>query len=88
MISDISEYVDSLKNSPKFGPQVVCHKSYGEKEAGYGREFPPFDPSLKKCLKGLGIQQLYTHQSQAIERILCGRDVVVATPTASGKSII
>ncbi len=88
MISDVSEYVDSLKNSPKFGPQVVCHKSYNATEAEYGLELPPFDPSLKKCLKGLGIQQLYSHQSQAIERILRGIDVVVATPTASGKSII
>ncbi len=88
MIFDVSEYVDSLKNSPKFGPQVVCHKSYNATEAEYGLELPPFDPSLKKCLKGLGIQQLYSHQSQAIERILRGIDVVVATPTASGKSII
>ena len=88
MISNVSEYVASLKNSPKFGPQVVCHKSYAATEAEYGRELPPFDPSLKKCLNGLGIQKLYSHQSQAIERILRGTDVVVATPTASGKSII
>ncbi|MBU1567240.1 MAG: DEAD/DEAH box helicase [Proteobacteria bacterium] len=88
MISDVSEYIASLKNSPKFGPQVVCHKSYSKKDAEYARDFPPLVPTLKKCLAGLGIQQLYTHQSQAIESILRGLDVVVATPTASGKSVI
>ncbi|MFH0784745.1 MAG: DEAD/DEAH box helicase [Pseudomonadota bacterium] len=77
-----------MKNSPKFGPQIVCHKSYIKKEAEYIQDFPSLAPSLKKCLAGLGIERLYTHQYQAIQSILLGRDVVVATPTASGKSII
>lgn len=88
MIPDVSEYVASLRNSPKFGPQIVCHKSYAKKEAEFIEEFPPLALSLKKCLAGLGIKQLYTHQHLAIQSILLGRDVVVATPTASGKSII
>lgn len=88
MIPDVTEYVASLKNSPKFGPQVVCHTSYPEKAAEYVHDFPFLAAPLKQCLAGLGIQQLYSHQSQAIENILQGRDVVVATPTASGKSII
>ncbi len=88
MISDVSEYIASLKNSPKFGSQVVCHKSYPKKDAEYVRKFPSLAPSLRNCLNGLGIKQLYSHQSQAIQSILCGTHVVVATPTASGKSMI
>ncbi len=88
MISDVSEYLASLKNSRKFGPQVICHKFYPPKDGEFTRDFPPLSPFLKKSLTGLGIRQLYTHQSQAIESILRGMDVVVATPTASGKSII
>ena len=88
MISDVSEYISSLKNSRKFGPQVVCHKTYPQQDAEYCLNFPPLDPSLKKCLKDLGISRLYSHQGEAIEKILLGDDIVVATPTASGKSII
>jgi len=88
MISDVSEYISSLKNSRKFGPQVVCHKTYPQQDAEYGLNFPPLEPSLKKCINDLGIDRLYSHQSEAIERILLGDDIVVATPTASGKSII
>ena len=35
-----------------------------------------------------GIQRLYSHQSEAIAHVLSGRHVVVATPTASGKTLI
>jgi DEAD/DEAH box helicase domain-containing protein len=88
MISDVSEYVASLKSSPKFGPQVVYHKSYRPKDGEFARDFPSLSSILKKCLAGFGIERLYTHQDQAIESILQGKNVVVATPTASGKSII
>ena len=88
MNSDVSEYIASLKSSPKFGPQVVCHKSYAAKNAEYCMGFPPLAPSLNKCLSDLEIHRLYSHQCQAIESILRGIDVVVATPTASGKSLI
>ncbi|EKD39511.1 MAG: hypothetical protein ACD_75C00380G0003 [uncultured bacterium] len=88
MITDIAEYVASLKASRKFGPQVVCHKIYPEKDGEYGREFPPLAAALQECLNQSGVQRLYTHQCQAMESILKGRDVLVATPTASGKSMI
>ena len=35
-----------------------------------------------------GVRHLYTHQVDAIEKALAGRNVVVATPTASGKTLI
>jgi len=34
-----------------------------------------------------GIAQLYSHQAEAIEHALAGRNVVVTTPTASGKTL-
>ena len=38
-------------------------------------------------LQDRGIEQLYTHQAEAIEHALAGRHVVVTTPTASGKTL-
>ena len=54
-------------------------------------EFAPFpdgiDQRLREVLAGRGIQQLYTHQAAAIFHTLAGRNVVITTPTASGKTL-
>ncbi|KJR98093.1 MAG: DEAD/DEAH box helicase [Desulfobulbaceae bacterium BRH_c16a] len=88
MITDIAEYVASLKASSKFGPQVVCHKVYSEKDGEYDPGPLPLAAPLRECLDQSGIHRLYTHQYRAIQSILKGQDVLVATPTASGKSMI
>jgi len=45
------------------------------------------DPRLTQVLASRGIAQLYTHQAEAIDHALAGRNVVVITPTASGKTL-
>ena len=39
------------------------------------------------ALASRGVDQLYTHQAEAIEHALAGRHTVVITPTASGKTL-
>jgi len=54
-------------------------------------EFAPFpaglDDRLTSALETRGIPQFYTHQAEAVEHTLAGRNVVVITPTASGKTL-
>jgi len=45
------------------------------------------DPALKKALFSRGIQQLYTHQADAFAAVDEGKNVVIVTPTASGKTL-
>jgi len=45
------------------------------------------DPRLKAALASRGVEQLYTHQAEAIGHALAGRHTVVITPTASGKTL-
>src|SRR5689334_9004355 len=45
------------------------------------------DPRLLRGLERRGIAQLYSHQAEAITAALGGGHVVIATPTASGKSL-
>jgi DEAD/DEAH box helicase domain-containing protein len=45
------------------------------------------DPLVRQALARRGISELYSHQAEAIEASLGGKNVVVATPTASGKSL-
>lgn len=44
-------------------------------------------PGLRHALSARGIRELYSHQAEAIAAARGGRHVVVATPTASGKSL-
>ncbi|MEM7137772.1 MAG: DEAD/DEAH box helicase [Myxococcota bacterium] len=44
-------------------------------------------PSIAQALRRRGVESLYAHQAQAFEYASRGRHVVVATPTASGKSL-
>ncbi|MGE0446242.1 MAG: DEAD/DEAH box helicase, partial [Vicinamibacterales bacterium] len=54
-------------------------------------DYAPFpeaiDARLQDVLRGRGIDQLYTHQATAIAHALAGRNVVITTPTASGKTL-
>ena len=45
------------------------------------------DSRLRHTLQSRGIDRLYTHQAEAIEHALARRNVVVITPTASGKTL-
>jgi DEAD/DEAH box helicase domain-containing protein len=54
-------------------------------------EFAPFpehiDAKLREVLAARGISKLYTHQAEACNRIAGGENVVIVTPTASGKTL-
>jgi DEAD/DEAH box helicase domain-containing protein len=46
------------------------------------------DDALRPLLAARGIGALYRHQARAIDALRAGSDVVLATPTASGKSLV
>jgi DEAD/DEAH box helicase domain-containing protein len=51
-------------------------------------DFPPeLHPKLRRVLEARGLSGLYTHQREVYEQLQAGRDVVVVTPTASGKTL-
>ena len=55
---------------------------------GVFADFPDgLAPALRKGLNSRGIHQLYSHQAEAFGHAASGRNVVVVTPTASGKTI-
>jgi len=62
------------------------------------RHFPPqpadfvdfpeeLSPAIREALRRRGIERLYSHQRDAFERVREGKNVVVVTPTASGKTL-
>jgi DEAD/DEAH box helicase domain-containing protein len=53
--------------------------------------FTPFpdalDPRLKAALGRRGVTHLYVHQAEALAHVAAGCNIVVTTPTASGKTL-
>jgi DEAD/DEAH box helicase domain-containing protein len=83
----IVEIVESWKRSRNISPCITDLRVFEKREGQY-RPFPDFfHPLLREALEREGIQRLYSHQAEAIEAIQNGRDVVVVTPTASGKTL-
>ena len=79
--------LNDLLADPSIARGVVHHAIVPAREARYA-PFPEWlDPRIRAGLASRGIDQLYTHQADAIEAIRAGEDVVVVTPTASGKSL-
>ena len=44
-------------------------------------------PALRQALEARGIARLYSHQAEAFDALEAGKNVVVVTPTASGKTL-
>jgi len=85
---DVNEYVNSLVASAALGPQVAHHRVLSAQpacSAGVKKKWPA---GMAAILAQVGVKALYAHQSQAIDKARAGDNVVVATPTASGKSLI
>src|SRR4030095_5125689 len=44
-------------------------------------------PQLAEAYRDKGVKRLYTHQAEAAERVRRGENIVVVTPTSSGKTL-
>jgi len=86
--TDIGDYLSALKASRKYGVQIVSHRTLDPCPAIHENSPPGLHEQIIQALHRLGISGLYSHQAEAVELIRKGNDVVVATPTASGKSLI
>lgn len=82
----LSEHDRALQASDD-DPHVTTVRKIEAVEAQYAPFPDSIDPRLVKAISGRGIDQLYTHQAEAIAHALAGRNVVTITPTASGKTL-
>lgn len=83
----LSEFVRALRDDPRFMENVTEWRVLPAREAKYAPFPDELDARIVQVLKARGIERLYTHQRQALDCALAGRDFVVVTPTASGKTL-
>ena len=82
---------------PRFLSRIRRHDLYAgqfehvevlpERPGTFAEPARPLPPALAELLAARGIEQLYSHQVAALELARAGRDLVVVTGTASGKTL-
>ncbi|MBP6016060.1 MAG: DEAD/DEAH box helicase [Candidatus Promineofilum sp.] len=79
--------LDHLRANRDFVANVVAWERIPPRPGRYAPMPDSLDPRLAAAWRARGIEQLYRHQAMAIEAVGRGENVVVATTTASGKSL-
>jgi DEAD/DEAH box helicase domain-containing protein len=79
--------LESLLAESSVGSTVVARRLLPARPAMHAPLPGWLDERLAVALRGRGIEQLYSHQAEALAELCAGRDVVIVTPTASGKSL-
>jgi len=84
---NLNQLIEYLSGKQEFSNNIRLWKKIDSIEPRTV-EFPDdINEKLKKVLIDKGINSLYTHQADAYNLIKEGKNVVVVTPTASGKTI-
>jgi DEAD/DEAH box helicase domain-containing protein len=84
----MQRFVEYLKTAPLAGARLVHHEFIPGGGVIYGDLDPPLATPLRSALAKEDITRLYQHQAEGLSCLRNGEDVVIATPTASGKSLV
>jgi len=83
----VSRFINELKLDEQFSEWIVHHEVIPGKDSDW-EDFPDsLAPELRAGLEKTGIRRLYSHQALAFRLAQEGKDIVVVTPTASGKTL-
>ena len=77
--------VEWLQDRPYVDEQPCAYERLEGRSASFSAI--DLDARLERALEARGIERLYDHQADAIRSVRSGRDVVLSTETASGKSL-
>jgi DEAD/DEAH box helicase domain-containing protein len=79
--------LDDLLTSPSTGPCITATRHFPARPPVLVPFPASLDPRIGEALRARGIDELYSHQARAWDRIAKGQHVVIVTPTASGKTL-
>ncbi len=84
---DTSEFIKYLQSQSTYSGQIAHIEHIQPREALTADLDKPISTALQARLDKKGVTSLYTHQAEAINNALRGNNVMVATSSASGKSL-
>jgi len=86
-MSPLEELIARWEESEDVRPNLTGNVTLEAREAQWAPLPQWLDPRLSGSLQGMGIQRLYSHQARAADEAHRGKNVVLVTPTASGKTL-
>ncbi|HEY8487395.1 MAG TPA: DEAD/DEAH box helicase, partial [Limnochordales bacterium] len=84
---NVRQFVEELVSSQDYRGQLRTLRRLPGQGARFAELDPPLPEPLVRALARRGIERLFCHQARAVSAARAGRAVVVATGTASGKSL-
>ena len=86
-VTRVHEILDQLAERDRHGEILTAVRHIPARDAKFAPVPEWVRPELAGAYAGKGVAELYTHQAAAAEAVRAGRNIVVVTPTASGKTL-
>ncbi len=84
---DVRQVLGRLVSGRSLRAEVVAHRVSPAEAAKFADLPDDLDPQLPEALARRNIRRLYTHQRAAYDSVRAGKNTVIVTPTASGKTL-
>src|SRR5581483_5846483 len=84
---DAADTLVALAGDPALRERLVYSEVLPERLARYADPAAALHAEVRDRLGARGVEQLFSHQARAVDLLRRGSHVVVATGTASGKSL-
>ena len=86
-IARVHEVLDGFASRDKNGEVFTAVRHFPARESQWA-DFPEWvNANLVSAYNAKGVRRLYSHQAAAAEAVHAGKNVVIVTPTASGKTL-
>jgi DEAD/DEAH box helicase domain-containing protein len=82
-----TDKLETILSDPSFAPYIVENRLIPASEGEFTALPPDLNPKITARLMNRGIREIYTHQKEVWDVVQAGKNVVVVTPTASGKTL-
>ena len=83
----LSQAIEGLRTDRDLAANFAAWRALPAKPPSLSPFPDALDLRLRNVLRRRGIEQLYSHQAEAVAGVLAGRNIAVVTPTASGKTL-
>ncbi|HUE54641.1 MAG TPA: DEAD/DEAH box helicase, partial [Candidatus Udaeobacter sp.] len=83
----VHDVLDAFAQRDHSGETLTAVRHFPAREAQWANFLAWSHPDLVAAYAAKGIRRLYTHQAAAAEAVHAGKNVVIVTPTASGKTL-
>jgi DEAD/DEAH box helicase domain-containing protein len=84
---DARGFIKDISSQRRYRDQFVHIREIPARQARHAEPARPLAEPIRSVLSRGNIHRLYTHQAQAIDAVDAGKDVVIVTGTASGKTL-